>query len=173
MTTLSEKITIAKKKKEEGNESFKQKNYVDALKGYHFGYLYIKGLDAKNLPIPSTVELTAEQRREITELSLSLFLNMAACHLQLHKYDKVIEDCNKALGLSPENEKALFRQGQAYLALNDLEKAEINFEKVLKTSPNDHVVHNEFKRLRTKQKEADQQQKKVFAAMFGPTSSQE
>jgi tetratricopeptide (TPR) repeat protein len=42
-------------------------------------------------------------------------LNYAACQLKLKNYTSVIEQCSMVLNTEPENQKALFRRGQAYI----------------------------------------------------------
>lgn len=57
-------------------------------------------------------ELSSGQSAEIKSLTLAVHLNMALCHFKQNKYDRVIDDCNKALQLEPNSVKALFRRGQ-------------------------------------------------------------
>ncbi|KAJ1561415.1 hypothetical protein HK096_004801, partial [Nowakowskiella sp. JEL0078] len=66
-------------------------------------------------------------------------LNYAACKLKLRDFPMVIIQCTEVLKHEPENIKALFRRGQAYLQIGrDLELAEKDFFDCMKILQSTH-----------------------------------
>ena len=51
------------------------------------------------------------------ELRTKCALNLASCHLRLAEYPAVVRECSEVLTTSPNERKALYRRGQAHLAL--------------------------------------------------------
>ena len=60
---------------------------------------------------------------------------LAALDLEEGKYDEAIQECNRALKLSPGNPETQFRLGIAYRLKGDLTKAQQIFESVLGKNP--------------------------------------
>ncbi|KAK3294037.1 uncharacterized protein B0H64DRAFT_433290 [Chaetomium fimeti] len=54
----------------------------------------------------------------------TLYINRAACHLELRNYRSCTVDCAAALRLNPSNIKALYRSARALLAVNKLTEAD-------------------------------------------------
>ena len=74
--------------KEEGNNHFKNKGFSEAIRCY-------------------------TQAIQINSKEASYYSNRAACYLSLKKFDKTIDDCNKALALDPNFAKAFRRRALA------------------------------------------------------------
>ncbi|KAJ4716371.1 Peptidyl-prolyl cis-trans isomerase [Melia azedarach] len=70
-----------------------------------------------------------------------IFTNSSACKLKLGDLKGALLDTEFAMRDGDDNVKALFRQGQAYMALNDVDAAVESFEKALKLEPNDGHKH--------------------------------
>ncbi|KAL9936076.1 hypothetical protein V8E36_004918 [Tilletia maclaganii] len=87
---------VAENFKGQGNEYFKGKRYKDAVT------FYTKALDA----YPTDPKLLE-----------SIYLNRAACNLELKNYGKVLRDTSAALKLNPKSSKAFYRAARALLAL--------------------------------------------------------
>ncbi|WFD30749.1 HSP70/90 co-chaperone [Malassezia sp. CBS 17886] len=88
--------------KEQGNEYFRARRFREAL-----GF-YRQGLDAQ----PDDARL-----RE------TLFLNSAACNLELQNYGRALHDARGALETNAGSIKALFRAARAFLALDRIDHA--------------------------------------------------
>lgn len=88
---------VASNFKQHGNDYFKAKRYREAVGFY-------------------TQALDAEPKEE--ELLLSLYLNRAACHLQLQNYRSTLRDTSQALAIRPTSSKAFYRAAQALAALD-------------------------------------------------------
>jgi tetratricopeptide (TPR) repeat protein len=63
---------------------------------------------------------------------LKCHLNLAAVFIELQNYTEAINHCRLALQIDPENSKAIFRRGVAYLRLDELEEAQKDLYRVLK-----------------------------------------
>ncbi|ODQ63948.1 TPR-like protein [Nadsonia fulvescens var. elongata DSM 6958] len=90
---------IALNFKNQGNDCFKVKKYVEAIK-YYDQALAVKCC--------------------VSEIDTACLINKAACNLELRNYRKCINDCKAALKLSPVNIKAIYRSGKAYYVLDHI-----------------------------------------------------
>lgn len=93
---------IATNFKNQGNECYKAKQYTTAV-----GY-YTKGLE-----IDCGVD----------SINCALYLNRAACNLELKNYRKCIEDCKSVLLIDEKNIKACYRSGKAFFSVERFEEA--------------------------------------------------
>nr|GMC83358.1 peptidyl-prolyl cis-trans isomerase CYP40-like [Ipomoea batatas]GMC87599.1 peptidyl-prolyl cis-trans isomerase CYP40-like [Ipomoea batatas] len=64
------------------------------------------------------------------------------------------------------NAKALFRQGQAHMALNDIDAAVESFKKALELEPNDGGIRKELAAAKKKIADRRDQEKKACVKMF-------
>jgi len=183
--TIEERIKIASDFKNEGNVFFQAQQIVKALDKYHRAHLYVKGLIstgakdaganafATQLAGGGGKPLTEEQKVELNNLTLAVHLNMAACHLKLSKVDRSIEDCNKALGIDPDNAKATFRRGQAYLQKRDTDRASEDLNRAAKLAPGDAAIQQALRKLKQEEKAQSDKQKRAFAGIFEKLSKEE
>lgn len=73
-----------------------------------------------------------EQNKEVaTKLQLPVCTNLAACTIEMGKYERCIEICDIALGVDPKCAKALYRRGLSYYRLGDHMTARPDFEAAL------------------------------------------
>lgn len=154
--SFEEKLEIATRRKEEGNELFKQKKYERALKRYK------KALDY----FQNDSSLKDEEKKKASALKLPCYLNTAVCLMKTKSWKEVIENCNKALEIDPANVKALYRKGSALIDLDDWEQAKLCLEKALQHDPSNKEIKQEIARLRKKITEQNQKDKKIFSGMF-------
>lgn len=98
---------IANNFKNQGNDCYKAKKYKDAVT------YYTKGLD-----IACGVE----------SIDAALYLNRAACNLELKNYRRSINDCKECLKKQPSNVKALYRASRAYFSIDHLDEAKVTLE---------------------------------------------
>ncbi|KAH0455520.1 hypothetical protein IEQ34_015552 [Dendrobium chrysotoxum] len=89
-----------------------------------------------------------------------------ACKFRLGDLSGSLLDTDIALHENASYAKAFFRQGQAYMALNDIDAALKSFRNALELEPNDGGIKREL--ATTKKKIADRlhQEKKAYAKMF-------
>ncbi|XP_044083019.1 RNA polymerase II-associated protein 3 [Neovison vison] len=108
--------------KEKGNKYFKQGKYDEAIE------CYTKGMDADpyNPVLPT---------------------NRASAYFRLKKFAVAESDCNLAIALNRSYTKAYARRGAARVALQKLEDAKKDYEKVLELEPNNFEATNELRKI--------------------------
>ncbi|KFA60227.1 hypothetical protein S40285_07730 [Stachybotrys chlorohalonatus IBT 40285] len=115
--------------KDRGNESFKVKHYADAKEFYTKGILILAGEERKRSKgeattdpdgAPDTQQVIAQQRAALE----ALYVNRAACHLELRNYRSCWTDGAAALRLNPTNIKACYRSARALLAVDRIAEAD-------------------------------------------------
>ena len=75
-----------------------------------------------------------------------------------------IKHSTEALRLDPDNTKALFRRGSAYLGKGDSSSARIDFLRVEKKDPT--LVKTQMQRLSQIEKKESKQSDKLYKKMF-------
>lgn len=108
--------------KEKGNKYFKQGKYDEAIE------CYTKGMDADpyNPVLPT---------------------NRASAYFRMKKFAVAESDCNLAIALNRNYTKAYARRGAARFALQKLEDAKKDYEKVLELEPNNFEATNELRKI--------------------------
>ncbi|KAI1304564.1 TPR-like protein [Xylaria venustula] len=138
--------------KEQGNECFKARRWADAKEFYTKGILILAAEERKRKQTPAAEpssqesskakaeeengewekkgeeeekKMTREEeiRQERATLE-SLYVNRAACHLELKNYRSCWLDGSAALRLNPNNIKAYYRSARAFLAVGRIEEAD-------------------------------------------------
>ncbi|KAK4157353.1 hypothetical protein C8A00DRAFT_29781 [Chaetomidium leptoderma] len=82
-----------------------------------------KAQEPKDEDFEEVAEDPAEVKSERTLLE-TLYINRAACQLELRNYRSCTLDCASALRLNPRNIKALYRSARALLAVNRIAEAD-------------------------------------------------
>lgn len=72
----------------------------------------------------------------------------------------------QALELDRNNEKGLFRRGEAHLAVNDFELARGDFQKVIQLYPSNKAAKVQLVTCQQKIREQHEKEKKMYANMF-------
>lgn len=152
----TEKIEQAKIQKEKGTKYFTSDKINLAIKVYQKVFKY---LDSKS-------DFEDDLVKERDNLALTTHLNLALCYLKTDENLLAKEQCTKALELDPENEKALFRRGQAYLKLASPEDALIDFQQVLKVQPKNTAASKQISVCNYLIKKQLAKEKKLYANMF-------
>ncbi|XP_054575112.1 RNA polymerase II-associated protein 3 isoform X2 [Eptesicus fuscus] len=108
--------------KEKGNKYFKQGKYDEAIE------CYTKGMNADpyNPVLPT---------------------NRASAYFRMKKFAVAESDCSLAIALNRSYTKAYARRGAARFALQKLEDAKKDYEKVLELEPNNFEATNELKKI--------------------------
>ncbi|CAH3140589.1 unnamed protein product [Pocillopora meandrina] len=167
--STKEKIERGVTLKVEGNEYFKKKDYRDAMKSYHKALLHVKGLIDRPFVFgldSAGRDISEEDKEQIYQVQFSCYNNLAACLLKDNRWDRTIYYCNEALKIQPSNAKALFRRGQAYFHLNDLEKAERDLKAAEELEPEDSSIKKMLASLDVELKKMKEREKKIYAGMF-------
>lgn len=150
------RIEQAKLLKEKANSSLKINKYSLAITLYEKAKEFLKD--------DRVYENQLDTERK--SVLLSLHLNLALCHLKHQQNVKAKNECEEALKLDPQNEKAHFRIGQAHLALASPEIAIKNFEKVLQIEPKNVAATKQIMICNDLIKKQQAKDRKLYANMF-------
>ncbi|KAH6834368.1 peptidyl-prolyl cis-trans isomerase / cyclophilin-40 / rotamase [Perilla frutescens var. hirtella] len=159
-TELSWWITTVDSIKGYGNEHFKKQDYKMALRKYRKALRYLdvcwekEGIDE------------ADKSLYLRKMKAQIFTNSSACKLKLGDLKGALLDTDFAMRDGGNNAKALFRQGQAHVALNDIDAAVESFRKALELEPNDGAIKKEFAAAKRKIADRRDQERKAYSKMF-------
>ena len=103
---------------------------------------------------------------ESKAITLSCFLNIAACHLKLGEGAMAEKASNDALKLDMANVKALYRRAQAKRLNLDFEGAKADLLTAAKADPQNREVRKELDELKEAMKEQARRDKAMFGKMF-------
>ena len=103
---------------------------------------------------------------ESKAITLSCFLNIAACHLKLGDGAMAEKASNDALKLDMANVKALYRRAQAKRLNLEFEGAKADLLTAAKADPQNREVRKELDELKEAMKEQAQRDKAMFGKMF-------
>ncbi|XP_054770303.2 FK506-binding protein-like [Lytechinus pictus] len=109
-------------------------------------------------------------QQEYNLLKKSCSLNLAACQLKHKRYHDVITHCISALEIDPLNTKALYRRCQAYIALDEFEKARTDIQTALDEEPKSKFFLEQKRLLVKREKVVYNKLSKGMNKMFGGSS---
>ncbi|KAJ3107849.1 hypothetical protein HDU97_003197 [Phlyctochytrium planicorne] len=155
-----EKLEESEGLKEMGNACFKDNKIRSACRKYE------KAL--KNFQ--HDTNLAADEKTRINNMKLPCHLNLAQCYLKSKSYDKAIEECNKALAISPRSVKALYRRSQARLNRVELDQAKADILKAIEydteAGSNGAGLKAFLKQVNLEIKKYEDKDRKMYQKMF-------
>ncbi|KAL3678473.1 hypothetical protein R1sor_021429 [Riccia sorocarpa] len=147
----------ADRQKTTANRLFKERKYVHAKNKYDHILREFKHVNPDG----------EEEVKELSDMQISIQLNVAACWQKLEDHKKAIEVCEKVLEGNPHHVKALFRRGTSYTATGDYELARKDFNEMVKidksTEPDAIAA---LSKLRKAEQEAKAKERKQFKGLF-------
>lgn len=87
--------------------------------------------------------------------------------MKLNNFDAAVDSALKVLADQPDNGKALFRAGQAYLSSGNVDKAKEYLEKAAQKEPSDKAIQSQLKLIKQKEEEQKKKEKQMYSKMFG------
>ncbi|KAM3871408.1 inactive peptidyl-prolyl cis-trans isomerase FKBP6-like [Diretmus argenteus] len=139
-----------------GNRCFKQSRYYDAKDNYKQAMTLLGNKETEN---------DVEREKINTEL-LPLYMNLSLSELRLERPHKALKYAIKALEVDPDNTKALYRCGQAYLETHDYKNAQGCLIKAQAKKPFDSDINNLLKKVAICYKDSLDKQKEMYSKMF-------
>ncbi|KAG0004045.1 cytochrome P450 monooxygenase 9 [Entomortierella chlamydospora] len=150
------KLALAKKKKDQGNASFKAGENGPAAQAYKDGADALKDMDGA----------TEEQLQESEPLKVALLANLAAAYLKLNENGLAAETCLKALNSQPDHVKVTYRLAQAYLGMSEFEDAKKTAQRGLEIAPGDATFTSLLSVISSKQAAFKKKEKAAYSKMF-------
>jgi len=140
-----------------GNEFFKQNKFDLALKKYQKALTYVNvEVDFK----------TDEDKAKSKEHKIPILLNMAQVNMKQKNYSDAVGNCEKVLDLDKNNIKAVYRRGQAWMALSEFDKANDDLVRAKELDPQNKEILTTLAALKKKIKEQQEKDKKLYSSMF-------
>ncbi|XP_016432442.1 protein PHOX1-like [Nicotiana tabacum] len=123
-------IAMSHELKDEGNKLFQKRDYEGAMLKYD-----------------KAIKLLPRNHIDVSYLRS----NIAACYMQmgLSEYPRAIHECNLALEVTPKYSKALMKRARCYEALNRLDLAQRDVNRVLEMEPNNLMAIEIAERVKT------------------------
>jgi len=94
----------------------------------------------------------------------TLYSNMAAAHMKQRKWAEAWDECNEALKIAPENQKALLRRAQCATELEKFQEAVNDYQTLTGLDENNREYQQ---MLRKAQKELKMSQRKNYYKILG------
>ena len=150
---LPEKIHLSTKLKDEGVALFKDKKFAEAKKKFEEGHSYFEKLSER------------DHTDQVKDKILSLLLNLANCQNNLKEYGDTIKTVDQALKIK-ETAKCYYYRGNAFLALESFDLAELDYNQLKKLLPGDDTADTCLKQLQQKKHQHENKEKGMFKSMF-------
>lgn len=151
-----EKLEQSSIVKDKGTQYFKDGKYKQASVQYK---RIISWLEHES-------SLKGAEEEKAKALRLAAHLNLAMCYLKMHEHAPALENCDKALELDSNNEKALFRRGEALFGMKEYERARGDFTRVTQLYPANRAAKAQVQVCQKHVKEQHEKDKRLYAGMF-------
>ncbi|GJN29286.1 hypothetical protein PR202_gb17500 [Eleusine coracana subsp. coracana] len=153
-----------------GNDNFKKQDYKAAIRKYRKALRYLDVCwEKEEIDEEKSTALRKTKSIILTNSSPAFCPSIHACKLKLGDLKGALLDADFALRETDGNAKAFFRQGQAHIALNDIDAAVESFKHALELEPNDGGIKRELAAAKKKIADRRDQERKAFARMFQPS----
>ncbi|WKY09473.1 hypothetical protein Q1695_002103 [Nippostrongylus brasiliensis] len=113
-----------------------------------------------------------EQKKMRDDLILAAYLNLSLTASKMNENLDCIKYCDKALEISPNNVKALYRKAGARVSMSDFDEAKQIYEKILEIDPENKAAAQQILVVRQMMKEQLERDKKRYKNLFSKISSE-
>ncbi|PIN09921.1 HSP90 co-chaperone CPR7/Cyclophilin [Handroanthus impetiginosus] len=142
-----------------GNEWYKKHDYKMAIRKYSKALKYLDLCWEME-------DIDQVQSQSLRKTRSQIQTNSSVCKLKLGDLKGALLDADFAIREGEDNPKAFYRQGQAYMALNNIDAAVQSFKKALELEPNDGAIMKELAAAKKKIAERRELEKKAYSRMF-------
>jgi len=157
MDSFSEKKDAALRRKNDGNKFYSSNKYQLAIRKYQ------RAIDLFSY---KTGMKDSEKQESIKEIEVPCHGNISQCFLKEKNYKKALEHANKVIDLDKSNTKGLWRRGEAYLGLNEIENAEKDFAAAVQLEPNDKSLQSSLKKAQQMKHQVMAKEKNMWKKAF-------
>ncbi|EAL65598.1 tetratricopeptide-like helical domain-containing protein [Dictyostelium discoideum AX4] len=134
-----------------GNDYFKQGKSLEAIAKYNKALRY--------LDCCSNID-------GLKNVQTICYNNMSQCYLKEKKGSNALVAAKKALELSPNDIKALFRKAKALSLMEEYDEAIKDFQKIIETDSENKDAKLELERIKKLQKAKDLKSAKAYSKLF-------
>ncbi|CAG7730626.1 unnamed protein product [Allacma fusca] len=120
--------------------------------------LHLKNLDGEEIP--------EDLEKAKMELKLTLYNNVAGCHVLRKNWEFAVDLCNSVLEKDPNNIKALYRRGWSRMEIEDYEMSRMDLENALKMDPKNQAVIQKLFELSVREKSLNSKYASAMKKMF-------
>lgn len=142
MMEPEERIEEAANLKNEGNELFREKRYMEAMVKYNTGLHYLQQMPTEFLT------------QKVIDLRVQLCLNITNCHICLTEYNYALKKVEEAFSIkNPSPVKCHYFRCIALMNLGEFQKAGEDYKVLKAMLPNDPLVkqlQNDFEKIKEK-----------------------
>lgn len=143
-----------------GNEMFKNNQFKEALDFYSLALGVLEQLMLREKP-------KEEEWNDLAKVKVPLLLNYAQCKLIEKDFYRAIENCTEVLSYEPENLKAFYRRGRAYVGAWEPVKAQDDFLRCISLDPSlKATITKEINNLKEKIKSLEDKDKSNYSKLF-------
>jgi tetratricopeptide (TPR) repeat protein len=114
---------------------------------------------------------SAREADEITQIRLSLFLNLGLCAAKQEDWDLAVEYSTKAIAIDNANVKALCRRAKAYEKTGQSDEAMTDLLQAAKMAPERKYVTKAILQMKKAQKSQDAAERSICRRMFRTSSA--
>ncbi|CAH1254168.1 FKBP8 [Branchiostoma lanceolatum] len=159
--SVDDKCTLGDKKRERGNFWYSRNDFMLACHCYEQA---VKILESSS---KEKSEPDSEIVKQMDDIRLKSYNNMAAAQLKAKNYDTAKKSCEAVLAIHPDNVKGLFRLGKVYAGKGNLDKAISCLRKAINLEPETKIIHNELSKLVKQQTSQKEKERHMYRKMMG------
>eukprot|EP01100_Stratorugosa_tubuloviscum_P015738 TRINITY_DN929_c2_g1_i2.p1 TRINITY_DN929_c2_g1~~TRINITY_DN929_c2_g1_i2.p1 ORF type:complete len:203 (-),score=88.00 TRINITY_DN929_c2_g1_i2:202-810(-) len=154
--SVEDRLLLANKAKEQGNDLFRSNSLREALNFYSQGLEYFNNCWG----------LKEQEEKKVNALKAILHLNSSACKIKLSEFREALLDAEKSLDYDPENGKAFYRRAQANANLGNYDEAMKDFEIVVAKKQNTPLIDREIAQLKKQMDLKIQKERQAYSKLF-------
>ena len=145
----NERIELANKKRELGNDLYTRKDYSGAINCYQQALKFLGVSDSE----------------DVQEAKIKCWNNLAAAQLKIKAYQAAQNSCMEVLQIDSNNVKALFRKGKVLAAQGELEEALKHTKKANQLESGNKTIHSELMQMRRLRAAQQQKERNLYQKM--------